>query len=179
MEADLLQCMAAVLLSERQDGCYRAHMDISRTQLYIVLPKFFRKGNEEGTTNPSKENDWGRRGRAASAHLKSEAVAAVTGVVGGRGRGREHAYLVLWSAGGGSRSPKRLSPEPRASGGGGRVRCAGAGAASERGRRRESEMCRRRSRERGGGRVRCAGRRQKNHQLEASTHRSTRENENQ
>jgi hypothetical protein len=48
--------------------------------------ELFRKGNEEGTTNPSKENDWGRRGRAASAHLKSEAVAAVTGVAGGRGR---------------------------------------------------------------------------------------------
>jgi hypothetical protein len=128
--------------------------------------ELFRKGNEEGTTNPSKENDWGRRGRAASAHLKSEAVAAVTGVAGGWGRvgveragwrkGRERAYLVLWSAGGGSRSPKRLSSEPRASGGGW-----GFGG--------------------GGGRVRCAGRRheEENRQLEAYTHRSTGEDGNQ
>jgi hypothetical protein len=35
------------------------------------------------------------------------------------GRGRERAYLDLWSGGEENRSPKRLSPEPRANGAGG------------------------------------------------------------
>jgi hypothetical protein len=54
-----------------------------------------------------------------------EAVAAVTGAAGRRGkvgveggRGRERAYLDLCGAGGGNQSSKRLSPEPQASGGG-------------------------------------------------------------
>jgi hypothetical protein len=70
--------------------------------------------------------------------LESEAVAAVTGAADGRGRvgleggrGRERAYLDLWSVGGENWSPKQLSPKPRATGGGwslgggGSARCEG------------------------------------------------------
>jgi hypothetical protein len=60
----------------------------------------------------------------------------------GRGRagvevGRERTYMDFWTADGGNRSPKRLSPEPRVSvgfRGGGSARCAG----TESARREES-----------------------------------------
>jgi hypothetical protein len=80
--------------------------------------------------NPSKENEWGRRGRSASAYLdlwgagagiwspKRWRLSPELRTGGGGRRGRERAYLDLWSGGGGNRSAKRLSPEPRASRGG-------------------------------------------------------------
>jgi hypothetical protein len=38
--------------------------------------ELFGKGNVEGTTNPSKENKWGRRGRAAALTGTVEALTA-------------------------------------------------------------------------------------------------------
>jgi hypothetical protein len=51
--------------------------------------ELFGKGNVEGTTNPSKENEWGRRGRAAALTGTVGALAAGSGALSPESRAGE------------------------------------------------------------------------------------------
>jgi hypothetical protein len=55
--------------------------------------ELFGKGNVEGTTNPSKENEWGRRGRAAALTGTVGALTAGSGALSPESRARNVAAV--------------------------------------------------------------------------------------